>query len=246
MLADGILFQCEERFVSNGIPRAVFDCIRSAPRISITDEVVEVARTLRVPDEVPVPLPFPEFWVEWTDIDRQQHGLLVDEEAAIYFRTSDKAVPDPTWMPGYRQRDIKLFPLAGPLPRLAFKPDTPMEARFEFAWIKPAEVGRFISGVFHMMASPKVTEYRDPAPTTVRRVGKQAVDPPLLSYREVILNLTPEERAMSCGDGSGPGKALHMCRSFMRVRLGRVERVKAHWRGSQANGVVISSHKVTR
>lgn len=245
MLADGILFQCEERFVGSGIPRAVFDCIRSVPRISITDEVVEVARTLRVPDDVPVPLPFPEFWVEWVDSDRHQHGMLVDEEAAVYFRTTDSAAPDPAWMPGVRQRNIKLFPLAGPLPNLAFKPDTPMVARFEFAWVKPADVGGFVSGVFHMMASPKVTDYRDPEPTPIRRTGKQAVVPPLLSYREVILNLTPEERAMSRGDGSGPGKALHRCRSFMRVRNGRVEMVRAHWRGSAARGIVLSTHKVS-
>lgn len=40
------------------------------------------------------------------------------------------------------------------------------------------------------------------------------------------------------------GKALHFCRSHLRIRLGRLEIVSSHWRGDPALGVKLSRYKV--
>jgi len=39
-------------------------------------------------------------------------------------------------------------------------------------------------------------------------------------------------------------KALHFCRSFLRVRLGRLELVSAHWRGDKTLGIKRSRYVV--
>jgi hypothetical protein len=39
-------------------------------------------------------------------------------------------------------------------------------------------------------------------------------------------------------------KALHFCRSHIRIRLGRIEIVRAHWRGDAAVGIKRSRYKL--
>lgn len=61
---------------------------------------------------------------------------------------------------------------------------------------------------------------------------------PLLAWTEIKLEVTPpiydpheHETRLSAG------KALHFCRAHLRVRLGQVELVSAHWRGDPALGI---------
>lgn len=51
------------------------------------------------------------------------------------------------------------------------------------------------------------------------------------------------------GDGGGGGaitgtKALHFCRQFVRLRRGKIEFVRGHWRGDAAKGVVNKVYRV--
>jgi hypothetical protein len=39
-------------------------------------------------------------------------------------------------------------------------------------------------------------------------------------------------------------RALHFCRAFLRIRLGKLEHVRSHWRGDAALGVRRASYKV--
>lgn len=52
-----------------------------------------------------------------------------------------------------------------------------------------------------------------------------------------------------CEDGQQANitgeKCLHFCRSHLRVRNGKLERVKSHWRGNPALGVKQSDYRVT-
>jgi hypothetical protein len=41
-------------------------------------------------------------------------------------------------------------------------------------------------------------------------------------------------------------RALHFCRAFVRIRLGKLEYVRAHWRGDEARGVREKTYMVTR
>ncbi len=71
---------------------------------------------------------------------------------------------------------------------------------------------------------------------------------PLHAWTEIQLKVTPP-KDMS---GEAPAeahltgqKALHFCRAHLRVRLGRLEVVRAHWRGDAALGIKQSRYKVT-
>jgi hypothetical protein len=73
----------------------------------------------------------------------------------------------------------------------------------------------------------------------------------LLPWTEIVLEITPP--ALD-GEPSAPGrpggtkltggKALHLCKMHMRVRLGRIEWVRAHWRGDPARGIKQSYYTV--
>lgn len=236
MFADAVLLS--RGFFENevGVTPALFDGIIAAPRVVLSDEVVSAAKALDLPSG-PAPYPFPELWVEWRE-GEYDHGILIgDDGGAVYFRITDNPA-----RPG--GKELTMFPLDGLAPVLDFKPDTPMNARFKFAWINPAGVGRLLGAAFYLMASPKVTGYREADVSDVNRKRMRMGREPLLSYREIVLKVTPGERSASRGNGAGAGKALHLCRAFMRVRLGRVEMVRAHWRGDRARGVKLASYRV--
>jgi hypothetical protein len=54
-----------------------------------------------------------------------------------------------------------------------------------------------------------------------------------------VLNGEPSKEAHLTGE-----RALHFCRKHIRVRLGRLEIVRSHWRGDPALGIVQSRYKV--
>jgi hypothetical protein len=70
---------------------------------------------------------------------------------------------------------------------------------------------------------------------------------PLRAWTEIKLEVTPpkydgtEHEAMLTG-----GKALHFCRAHLRIRLGRVELVSAHWRGDPSLGLKRTRYSLQR
>jgi hypothetical protein len=70
---------------------------------------------------------------------------------------------------------------------------------------------------------------------------------PLRAWTEIILQISPPQDASSqpsvearlTGD-----KALHFCRAHLRVRFGRLELVKSHWRGDASLGIKRSRYRV--
>lgn len=72
---------------------------------------------------------------------------------------------------------------------------------------------------------------------------------PLHAWTEIKLEINPRP-----GDHSGEPsqeahltgqRALHFCRAHLRVRLGRLEVVRAHWRGDASLGIKRSRYKLT-
>lgn len=55
---------------------------------------------------------------------------------------------------------------------------------------------------------------------------------------------TAEEGEMASESLTGK-KALHFCRSHLRVRLGKLETVRSHWRGNASLGIVQSRYRVS-
>jgi hypothetical protein len=67
----------------------------------------------------------------------------------------------------------------------------------------------------------------------LRQSGKFG-DAPLLQWTKVRLSVLDVTERRASGDASGVltgQRALHFCRSFIRIRLGKLELVKAHMRG---------------
>lgn len=63
---------------------------------------------------------------------------------------------------------------------------------------------------------------------------------PLQAWTEIKLEITPPRDAS--GDGTHEAhltgeRALHFCRAHLRVRRGRIEHVRGHWRGDASLGV---------
>lgn len=98
--------------------------------------------------------------------------------------------------------------------------------------------------------SPKIIDRSTNKPSSglqkrlERKAGKSAG---LLPWHEILLDVRPppdpEQHDVGEARLTGP-KAFHFCRSFLRIRLGRLERVRAHWRGDPALGVSQASYRV--
>jgi len=99
--------------------------------------------------------------------------------------------------------------------------------------------------------SPKIIERSTHKPSSglQKRLNRKASKPfELLPWHEILLDVQPPPDGEGhTGNGerlTGP-KALHFCRSFIRIRLGKLERVRAHWRGDPSLGVSQASYRMT-
>jgi hypothetical protein len=69
---------------------------------------------------------------------------------------------------------------------------------------------------------------------------------PLKAWTEIKLSITPPEYSGGHSDGRLTGeRALHFCRAHLRIRLGQLEMVKAHWRGDASMGIKQSRYKLS-
>lgn len=69
----------------------------------------------------------------------------------------------------------------------------------------------------------------------------------LLPWHEVFLDITPPPEATDADGGgsrlTGP-RALHFCRQHIRIKRGRLEMVRAHYRGSADVGIAQTQYRV--
>jgi hypothetical protein len=77
----------------------------------------------------------------------------------------------------------------------------------------------------------------------LRRKGFQGKVP---NWNKIRLEITRAQTESSGKDGEPltGGKALHFCRSFIRIKRGRLEIVKSHMRGNASNGIKLSHYVV--
>lgn len=67
---------------------------------------------------------------------------------------------------------------------------------------------------------------------------------PLRAWTEILLRVRVDEGGEVSGRYLTGAKALHFVRSFGRVRLGKLEIVRAHWRGDASLGIKRSTYRV--
>lgn len=69
----------------------------------------------------------------------------------------------------------------------------------------------------------------------------------LLPWHEVFLDITPPPEATEAEDGGGRltgPRALHFCRQHIRIKRGKLEMVRAHYRGSAEVGIAQTQYRV--
>jgi hypothetical protein len=94
--------------------------------------------------------------------------------------------------------------------------------------------------------SPRVVNRveRQPHKSLARRVAHQEFK--VHPWHEIKLEVF---KPRDCGEDGGEGwltgrRALHFCRAFIRIRNGKLEHVRSHWRGDPSLGVRQASYRV--
>jgi len=200
-------------------------------------------------------LPAPKTWLEWSQpahrdgktIGAVSVGLLLVEQpglcrASVFMAKNYSAIRAP-------YETCKLAELG-----LATN-GAPSPQRLTLSWSDGVDRRAFMHDVIYaalaIINSPKVINRRQHQPD---RGFERALNArrgltgsfPLHAWTEILLSVNTRDAA-----GNAPAeahltgaRALHFCRSFVRVRLGRLEIVRPHWRGDASIGIKRSRYMV--
>ena len=105
-------------------------------------------------------------------------------------------------------------------------------------------------GFLAMINTPRVVSRREHPPHIglQRKLAAYHGVPgkfPLHPWSEIVLEVSPPASdGGECAPRLTGAKALHFCRAHLRIRLGRLEMVRAHWRGDATLGIKPSRYRV--
>lgn len=106
-----------------------------------------------------------------------------------------------------------------------------------------AAFGRSVLAALAIINTPRVIGRHEHRPHAglqkdLNRLSLGAANRPVMSnWTEIRLHVTPPTES---GEHTAPltgQRARHYCRSFLRIRLGKLELVKPHWRGNADMGI---------
>lgn len=198
-------------------------------------------------------LPAPRTWIEYSTrglIDRPfRAALLLEQEGE--FAIISKLVLGEGLV--YLPRFAKLPMYGSELPvnhvyRNANKPDYMTDEK----WQANIDVAcQETIGFLAMINTPKIIGQRkhNPHAGLQRKLAASRGMPgryPLRAWTEIKLEVTPPHES-SDGDHETRltgGRAMHFCRCYLRVRMGRLELVSSHWRGDPALGIKQNRYSV--
>lgn len=199
-------------------------------------------------------LPAPKTWIERIDGEGNREGfLLIRDEGSPYARVMTAATSG-----------AGIFGSLADVGGLMLDPPSPDVTDKLWMTIFPTsksdELGHPIASEAHtfilyallaMINTPRVLGRKQHMPhrglerRLTRHLGVGAF--PLHAWTELVLSVSPtgthddqEHQAHLTGQ-----KCLHFCRSHLRIRCGRLEVVRAHWRGDAALGIKRTRYKVT-
>lgn len=195
--------------------------------------------------------PAPRTWIEWKDPGGSRIGALLHQTADGKFKWTEAMDShghfmstvcmtfDPEAKSGSSAIQVKL-------PSGQAERNAPDSVRKNLAG-----TGAVIIGALAMINTPRIIGRVQHMPhrglerallKNQKLVGKF----PLHAWTEIKLHVTPPEEAEGEHEAHLTGeRALHFCRAHLRIRLGRLEFVKAHWRGNPAIGIKQSRYTVT-
>ncbi|HYD30168.1 MAG TPA: hypothetical protein VEB64_04845 [Azospirillaceae bacterium] len=195
-------------------------------------------------------LPAPQTWIEFHDPETGSRlGALLTavgaEGATAEFRT----------VMMFRDGRIVAMPEVGIIP--VDQKWKPFDFKFSLRYLPPDNEKHAHQNMHYFMAllcminTPRIIGRRQHLPHAglqrqIARAKGMVGKFPLHAWTELKLEVRPTmvdtgepHDAMLTG-----GRALHFCRAHLRVRLGRLELVHAHWRGDPALGMRQTRHKL--
>lgn len=197
-------------------------------------------------------LPAPKTWIEFVKViegRRFRIGYLL--EARDGFCGAREAVSENgRWHSGANF----VFELSG-LPRLggeAYREAVLNEIDPGFEYAEGKRRARFFRALLAIINTPRIIGRRQHMPhrglerRLTQAMGLQGKFP-LNAWTEILLQVTPPKDASNdpSVEAHLTGKrALHFCRAHLRIKMGRLELVKAHWRGDGSLGIKQSRYKV--
>lgn len=179
-------------------------------------------------------------WIEWkrSANDLRRVALCLMEQSgyiAVIILNSHREQPIATFC--FRPRDQALH-------------IENLEGEIDIDWAS-AYTTRLIA-LLAFINSPKIIGRREHPPhiglqRKVARAQGKSGKAALRPWTEIKLSVTPPIRDTGNEDSEPTltgAKALHFCRAHLRIRLGKLEMVRGHWRGDPALGIVQSRYKV--
>ncbi len=191
-------------------------------------------------------LPAIKVWLEWDDQDgddrmfgQGRHGILIEGidiySGRIYgFAKNSQETPAWDWDATFD------FRTGG---GLKFQGDHLRLNSGSLEGVTPLMMG-WTWTVLAIINTPRVSEQR---PADLSRLNKsRGHRPPLIQYKEVRLTVDAAlcKPNRSTGAVATGEKAFHHVRTHMRLRNGKVQIVKPHWRGNRDKGIIKHRHMV--
>lgn len=110
--------------------------------------------------------------------------------------------------------------------------------------VRVERLGRFIAAALALINTPRVTAVVEHDNSVLNNARLKKGRPPVVAYSDVTIKpdagwVGKSEMRRATGE-----KARHHVRTFMRLKRGKVELVKAHWRGNADRGYVLHRHVV--
>lgn len=242
----------------------------SAERFALSDQasaiVCDLARDTRGvgTSNGCILLPSDRTWIEMVDAEGGQLGILIDmvdqeRGGGVFVRplSKDRAVfPLMTPFTVMRRKaglSLECWP-AGPrtaevcrrLPA-GFEQVAERFGAFMDPDSAPAQLerlGRCAVAALSLINTPRVSEAVPQDLSKLNRARLKRGRPELLTYSTVVIRPGLALTRPPAVAGTGQGRALHKVRAHFRLRLGKVEIVRSHWRGDESNGVRIHDYRV--
>lgn len=96
-----------------------------------------------------------------------------------------------------------------------------------------------------LMNTRRISDIRDADLSKINRARHKAGRPPILQYKVVSIMLDRETVSPSRAAATGE-MPLHHVRTFLRIKRGKVELVRPHWRGNPRFGVIVHRYVALR
>lgn len=229
----------------------VFGMVTSQAKI--LREGQQKSRTIAVDDSFFF-LPAPKTWIEFRFADGRREGVLLIEQEAdgVKYAECVWAVASAAEFASAKTAGILLLNNgvarscnedSFPLPRIIEGENEGQRLGWCF----------WLWSVLSIINTPRIIGRRQHMPhrgLERRLVAMKGVVGkfPLHAWTEIKLAITPPKDAS--GEGSQEAhltgeRALHFCRAHLRIRLGKLEVVRGHWRGDASLGIRQSRYKLT-